>query len=246
MLLIIGSRLDPGAAALAQRWQGHDARLLTCEALSRRGWVFDPAEPARGSFVVDDGPVPIATLRGAVSLLWGVSPSEVPQIAHEDREYVASEMMAFLVAWLSALPCPLLNRPTPVCLAGPHLRQAQWLREAAKFGLPIGPWAWQGPDRERRAAVDVAPSPPRPRMEAPLQTVAVVAGRPIPGCAGPAIPHHVQARVASMATGVGAGLLTATFAERDGGHEFIAATPTVDVSRDDIADAMLAALVPAR
>lgn len=53
-----------------------------------------------------------------------------------DRHYVDHEMTAFFISWLSALPGPVINRPTPNGLAG-HLRhKSEWIFLAALAGLP--------------------------------------------------------------------------------------------------------------
>jgi hypothetical protein len=231
MLIILASRSDASAAALARRWHEHGAQVVTCEALSRRGWVFDPATPTRGMLVVGDEPVPVRSVRGAVSLLSAVHPCELPHVVAQDREYVASEMMAFLVAWLSSLPCPVLNRPSPLCLAGPHLRREQWLWAATRVGLPA---RWES------TAAHHAGCGAGPDTDGwPTRTVTVVDGRALPGRD---VPAHVASAVAVMAAATGASLLTATFVDADGCLEFVGAEPTADVARDDVADAMLAAL----
>jgi hypothetical protein len=233
VLLILAARSDASAAALTRRWHGSGARLLNCEALSRRGWVFDPAAPARGEFVLDGERVQVSSVRGAVSLLSSVHPAELAHIVPEDREYVASEMMAFLVAWLSSLPATVLNRPSPLCLTGPYLRHEQWLGEASRAGLPVRAWTLRVPTPANPA--DAMGSPPTEKNT----TVTVVSGRFVP-C--PEVPDRVGAAVAAMASSVGAGLLTATFVDSGRCLEFVGAEPTVDVTRDDVADAMLAAL----
>jgi len=59
------------------------------------------------------------------------------QIDAGDRDYVAREMMAFLVSWISSLRCPVINQPTPVNLTGPAWRQEQWTYAAAQLGIRV-------------------------------------------------------------------------------------------------------------
>jgi hypothetical protein len=63
-----------------------------------------------------------------------VSPAELGLIRAPDRVYVAAELTAFLRSWLSALPCPVINRPgtTP---SRPEL----WTRLAVRLGIPVEP-----------------------------------------------------------------------------------------------------------
>jgi hypothetical protein len=66
-----------------------------------------------------------------------VPATELDHVTAEDRAYVSSEMTAFLLAWLSSLPCPVLNRPTPSGLCGPGWRIEQWIHLAAGLGIPV-------------------------------------------------------------------------------------------------------------
>jgi len=66
-----------------------------------------------------------------------VFPQELTRITPADREYLAKEMMAFLVSWFLTMKCPVINRPTPVCLTGPAWRVEQWTYAAAQIGIPV-------------------------------------------------------------------------------------------------------------
>jgi hypothetical protein len=76
---------------------------------------------------------------GVLTRLPFVAESELTDIVPDDRSYVAAEMTAFLAAWLTDLPCPVLNRPTPVCLMGPYWRKEKWIATASKLGIPVAP-----------------------------------------------------------------------------------------------------------
>ena len=177
-------------------------------------------------------------LHGMLCLLPAVHPGELPHIEAGDREYVAAEMTAFLIAWLTSLPCPVLGRPTPLSLTGPHLRQEQWLHEAVRAGLPVRPLV-------RRLPVPgpgPVGTPASPADEVPATAVALVAGRPVPTPADPPLPPHIATALAAMARTIGATLLTAHFGQGLGGMRFAGAVTSVDVRRPEVADAMLAAL----
>ncbi|HLK46613.1 MAG TPA: hypothetical protein VKT49_00685 [Bryobacteraceae bacterium] len=134
MILVLASAVDRVASEFVHR-AGSTARLLTCRSLSSPGWRL--TVPVRESLVavVDGSRIPAADITAVVTRLPYVGESELPQIAAADRAYVASEMQAFLHAFLSALPCPVVNRPMPVCLAGPNWRRAQWLKAARANGF---------------------------------------------------------------------------------------------------------------
>ncbi|HEV2714058.1 MAG TPA: hypothetical protein VGU64_02260, partial [Terriglobales bacterium] len=126
MIVVLASLDDSSAEALVQRWAHVDARLMTCEDLSRSGWSVSPHLRGRGMTVIGGERVGVKHIQGVLVRLSFVTENELPHIHPEDRLYLAAEIMAFLVAWLSELPCPVLNRPTPFCLAGPSWRPEQW------------------------------------------------------------------------------------------------------------------------
>lgn len=137
MILVLANRKDAAAAEIANRWQSLGARLVVPEMLPSLGFCYRSG--AKGSpRAVADGALSSSTeLRGVLVRMQAVMPSDVMHVRAEDREYVASEMTAFLVAWLSALPCAVLDRPTPLSLSGPLLRHEQWIHTAANAGVPV-------------------------------------------------------------------------------------------------------------
>jgi hypothetical protein len=86
--------------------------------------------------VVAGQKVALSGIEAAVSTMDTVTSGDLPQIVREDRAYVAAEMRAFLLAWLTTIPCPVLNRPTPLSLAGCGWRPEQWALAAAAHGIP--------------------------------------------------------------------------------------------------------------
>jgi hypothetical protein len=136
MIVIVGRATDPPARALLRRWQPHGAALLTPGDLSQRGWRYDPQAPLAGCAVVAGRAVAAADIRGAVTALQTVTVADIPHIVSADRAYVANEMRAFMVSWLQALPCPMLNRPTALSLAGCAWGPERWSLAASSLGIP--------------------------------------------------------------------------------------------------------------
>lgn len=136
MILVLASGVDEAARKFAQRSDGR-AKLLTCRSLSDRGWRLDVPGRQPPIAVAEGERVGAAEITGVITRLPYVGEGELPHIAAVDRSYVAAEMQAFLFAFLSALPCPVVNRPTPTCLAGPNWRLAQWLRAAREAGAAV-------------------------------------------------------------------------------------------------------------
>ena len=86
-----------------------------------------------------------------------IGETELGHVHEQDRTYAAAEIQAFLLAWLSSLECPVLNRPSPSNLGGPWWSLAQWVQRARRLGVgrPAGDLTrrFRGgrpPDTERR------------------------------------------------------------------------------------------------
>jgi hypothetical protein len=79
-----------------------------------------------------------------VNLLPWIAVSDLPHITADDREYVANEMAAFLLAWLCELDCPMIDRPTPLSLAGCGRWPTQWAALAKQAGV-CADTQWMGP-----------------------------------------------------------------------------------------------------
>jgi hypothetical protein len=134
--IVIAGRGDVAARDFAARYADRGVRLMTPRDLSQSGWSYRVGDAA-GSTVANGGRVLEA--RGIAAILTRlpyVSVDDLPHIAPVDRAYVAAEMTAFLLAWLAALECPRINRPTAQCLSGPAWSQETWVRTAARIGLP--------------------------------------------------------------------------------------------------------------
>ncbi|WP_224371807.1 hypothetical protein [Hyalangium versicolor] len=139
MLLVLASRYDLPARKLVQRWTEHGAALVTPDDLCAPGWRYDdgPAEELRA--LIGGVPLRAADLRGVYVRLPAVTEGELALIRGEERAYVAAELTAFLLAWLTRLPCSVINRPRANSLAGPAWRPEQWLHAANREGLPVVP-----------------------------------------------------------------------------------------------------------
>ena len=141
MLVVLAYANDAGARSLVQRWRAAniDAGLLTCSDLSRKGWVYRSSDPIGGRAVIEGSVIRTRDIRGVVTRMPAAAPAELEHVHEVDRSYATSEMQAFLLAWLSSLRCPVLNRPTPESLCGLSLHAATWVRRALRLGLATVP-----------------------------------------------------------------------------------------------------------
>ena len=220
MLVVVGSRLDEGADMLADR--GGDVRVLTCEDLSVAGWRHFPGAPGSSTVVVGGEVVCAAGIGGVLTRRPRVFEWEPGHIVPGDRAYVATEMTAFLRSWLSGLGCPVLNRPVSTSLSGPGWCREEWIRAAARLGIPVRPARWSIGSR-----VTV------PEDE-PSFTVTVVGERYL-GAADRASAGWAL----DLARASGVELLAVRFAEADTGIELLDADPWADVRSPEVADAIL-------
>ena len=105
--------------------------------LSRAGWCCSSQNPDNSRCVIEGTPHRSSEIRGVLVRLPAVLATDLPHIVASDRDYVASEMTAFLVYWLNALSKPVLNRPTPRSLLGPGWFPEHWTYYAAQAGMRV-------------------------------------------------------------------------------------------------------------
>jgi hypothetical protein len=230
MLLVLAGAEDRASRRLVEEWSG-EARLLTCRDLSTRGWRYRPGSSG-GTAMIGQRPVRAAEIEAVVTRLPCVSEGELGWIAAEDRSYVAAEMNAFLVAWLSALSCPVLNRPSPIYLMGPYWHPEQWLRAASELGMAVV---------SARRAVPSAPDDPSDPRRGEATTVTVVGGRTL-GDVDPAL----AAAAVALADAAGVELLRARFAAARDEPAFLDADYWVDLADPAVVQAISAVLAGAR
>src|SRR5262245_43914177 len=113
--------------------------LLTPRHLSGEGRGFRRGGTCGAGVVASGQQLGTGDIRGVLTRLPAVSENELPHIAPEDRQYVAAEMTAFLLAFLTELPVRVVNRPTPLCLCGQYWRDEKWRHVAHSLGLATRP-----------------------------------------------------------------------------------------------------------
>lgn len=228
MVLIVASERDTAARALADRGRDRGAVLVTSRDLSAAGWR-DGAGPNRpGAAVVAGRVVSARDIDGVLTRLAAVDEGDLTHIDPADRAYVAQEMTAFLTSFLSGLGCPMLNRPTPGCLAGPPWRPERWVFEAARLNIPVRPF---------RRSVDLARAGAGPPSMRGQVTITVVGDRWF-GDGDAALARGAR----RLATVAGVDLAAVHFSGSRAGARLIGADVWPDVSSPDVGDAVLAYL----
>jgi hypothetical protein len=161
--------------------------VLEPSGLSVPGWAHDPESPRGDRLVIGGDDYGTGRRTAVITALDAVEPFDLPHVRTEDREFVASEMTAFLRSWLQTLDCPVLDPPTTLALSGAASDRAVWSKATAAL-----------------AVADRQPIPV-PRMRA--HVVTVVAGTVI----GPAPePAATTALSLAQAANVTAARLTLT------------------------------------
>jgi hypothetical protein len=150
LIAVLASELDEAACGLVDAWSRAGAVLISAPDLCTRGWVFDPLLATDGTFVAGGSPHPVTHLRGVVVRRPAVAAEELTWIIEEDRRYVAAEINAFLVAWLGALRCSVLNRPSATSLSGPAWSQTSWQLAAGRANVP---WSTRGRARTQEEMI---------------------------------------------------------------------------------------------
>jgi hypothetical protein len=164
VIAVLASRFDdPTRAAVSARRLPAEVVPLTIDDLLSAGWIVPTQDVADSSFVAAGQVRYASDLAGVVNLLPRVYDFDLFGIRRRDRSYVSGELFAFLVWWLRALPCPVLNRPTPACLNGPSWHPEQWARACLRADIPVAP--------ARVDSMALASRPPVPPDETCATTV---------------------------------------------------------------------------
>jgi hypothetical protein len=222
VILILASSRDRVARRLAARWAGAGAVVVTCRDLCRPGWQL--GDGGAETLAVDGAVIDASRLTGVLVRLAGVQPDELRHVGADDREYAAAELTAVLLAWLTALDVPVLNRPTATCLSGPGWRPEQWTRAAAQIGIGVRPVRRRVPATE----------PVTRDLEVATVTVAgrrCIGGDPAMRACARALARHAGAQLVDLHFAVGAPETT-----------FTSANPWPDLLRPGVCEATRAAL----
>ncbi|MFZ0707291.1 MAG: hypothetical protein WAM71_16955 [Candidatus Korobacteraceae bacterium] len=226
MLLIVANHHDSIAPWLAHRWRAHDALVLTPLDLSSAGWRHYVGDCGNSRAIIAGREISSGQINGVVTRMPAVFEWELGHVVTADRQYVAAEMSAFLLAWLSSLSCPMLNRPTPHGLSGPDWNREQWVTLAAKLGIPV---------RLVHRTSALASSNP---VDGLACQFIVVGDRCFPSAASQLCDH-----ARTLAAAADTPLLALEFTGPEPDAKFVNASLRPDVNSPAIADAMLAYLL---
>jgi len=195
MRIVLAHEGDQIAVGLAAALGG--AHCMTPKELSRAGWVHEPTTDAEDTLSVDGTVVPARAITAVITRIAAVASSDLPHIVEADRGYVAAEMTAFLLSFLTKLACPVVNAPSAGSLMGPSWTPVRWRAVATRAGF-------------------AAPSDPQERG----QLVVVVGDRCV-GARSPVIEQSAR----SLAKMANVTLLGMRVIEGDAAPELVAVEP---------------------
>ena len=222
MIVILASAHDATAYKIVAEWAPWGAVLCTPADLSLPGWCHYVGAPGKAVAVVDGQRVPASAIAGVLVRLPSVRPEFLTHIATADRDYAASEMTAFLIAFLSALPGNVINRPSAGALCGPAWRQEQWIRVASRHGIPVY-------GRQRRIGLST-PADPLPEV---THEICVIGDR-VFGTHDPALTSWAQV----LANASGVGLLSLGFTHHRGGYGLVSVNTLPELDTSEKVDAV--------
>ena len=136
-ILLLTSARDRAKDIFLAQDSGCEIKILTPLDMSKAGWIFRQDDATKGIFVAGSEAMPSAEIDGVIPRLAVVTENDLAHIVEADRAYLATEMTAFLLAWLSSLSCPMMNRPTPSCLSGPCMSHQHLIHLVARLGVPV-------------------------------------------------------------------------------------------------------------
>jgi hypothetical protein len=108
---------------------------MTPQDLSRSGWLWDSSAPRRQGCVIGGRRHDASEISGILVRATHVDENDIGQITEGERRYVAAEMTAFLIHWMTQIGVPVLNRPGASCLGGPGWHPEHWAVMAGRVGL---------------------------------------------------------------------------------------------------------------
>jgi hypothetical protein len=139
MIIVIASIYDIRAKQFVDNYLAvGDIKLLTAIDFACIGW-----NSGFGNVIIDETfciqrqKYNENEITSIINFLPAITQNELPFINEDDREYVAQEMNAFLLAWLYKLNKKVINQPTASSLIGIQYRPVTWLLKISEFGFTV-------------------------------------------------------------------------------------------------------------
>lgn len=226
MIIVLASGHDPTAETFVEQHGDQGVCMMTPADLSCVGWRHHLGDVENGTAVAAGRELSLRSITGVLTRLPWIAEYDLPHIVRGDRAYVATEMSAFLLSWLSELKCPVLNRPTPQCLSGPFWTHEKWVHTADRLGIPVT--AVQRDIRLFGAACPTADGDPGGA------TVTIVGHRNVG-----TVDQDLTQQARALADAAGVDLLAVRFSRATRGAAFLDAKLWPDLVDGEVAHAVL-------
>ena len=144
MILVLAEPADLSAIWLGTRLRPRvgdvqivtPAQLIYAPSIVQRLSTDDTAADVRLATGIT---IDLAAAKGIVNRLRTLPVEHLRAANAVERSYAESELYAFILGFLAALPCPIFNAPTPQSLCGPTYSWIHSRELAAKAGLVSSP-----------------------------------------------------------------------------------------------------------
>ena len=148
-LLLLARGGDPVIATLRQVWP---QRLCHVDIVdfARAGWRYVVGCPELATACAGGRVLGIDQVAGVLCRIPSILPQDLEELHQEDRTFAASEMNAFLRAWLMQLSGRVCNEPSTASLAGPAWHPMRWRWLANQLGVPAVPGSFPTLDARGR------------------------------------------------------------------------------------------------
>lgn len=226
VIVVLARSEDTVARLLTEKGPAGDVFIMTPADLSTEGWSYSSRAQDETVAVTGGRLIGAGDIGGVITRIPCVFEEDLGHIDATDRGYVAAEMTAFLLAWLSTLDCPIINRPTASALWGPNWCHEKWVQTAAGLGIPVNIARRQVTTRQAEATASPASG----------VTITVLGGRQI-GDADPGLARQAML----LAQKAGVELLSVRFSGVEEGARFQAASIWPETVSVAMIDALLAA-----
>ena len=174
---------------------------------------LDGAEATSSVTLKTHGTLDSASITGLVNRVDFLPDAHLATVNATDRSYMLQELLAIWSSWISALPCPVINRPTATSMAGPMYHPAIWCHNAAAVGLPVAHMVYD---------TDL----PDPVTPTPVQSAIICQGQ----CHSTSVPAYLFGACCDLAAYVGLDMVELFFGSGPNGTVFSYASPIPDLS----------------
>jgi hypothetical protein len=135
-LLLLARAGDPIVGAL-RRFEPQRLVHVDIPDLTSAGWRYEVGRPALATACARGRVLASSEIGGVLCRLTAVGPQDVSHLHGEDRAFAATEINAFLRAWLAQFGERLCNEPSPASLAGPAWHAMRWRWLARRLNVPV-------------------------------------------------------------------------------------------------------------